>query len=711
MSTPRIFQPVAVIVFVLAPSAGLSLRASDDRTLPPSAAAITDVVHVDDCNDPDSPLPTWICREARPFLPPGYPYYVGHDEPEMEFFSNKPGSGNNVRWKLLLPALDPTPTQNGSRVANRELFPTFWISMALCDPQSTPFGPCIPNSDTNTSSAGSAILELQFYPPGSGCPGDDSKWCASLTIDELTTNCGEPITAAPVTTNGAPGGPRLLMSPGDAIRITIKDSVNGLETDLEDLTAGTSGSMVASGANGFTQTIESTHAKDPSATCPKSAFSYHPEYVTASTSNTGSWINANINLSFEIGHGELCGDAACSSKPDSSDKDDTGCGTVLGVGICTGQDDDHDGVSYQADWPDGSANHPSSLVIGNALDDGMGPLSFSGGSYQAAYGSIFFQPASVAGAFYPFYSQVGTGHSCVFNFGNDTPGTTNDFGKTGQYGTTIQNPCTGAPIAVCANPTVSTDPNVCTANTSINNGSFDTDGDALTLTQSPAAPYALGFTSVALTVKDSESLSDSCTGTVRVRDTQLPGIVCPAPLVECTGPGGAAVALNPTVSDNCPGVGPASCTPPSGSTFGLGSTSFACMVTDASANTNNCSGIVKVQDTTKPIVDAVSATPAGLWPPDHKFVSIAISASAHDTCDPSPQCSVIAVSSSEPPTGGGSGNTSPDFVITAPLSVSLRAERDGTGIGRTYTIAVACKDASGNVSLPATTTVFVPHNQ
>jgi hypothetical protein len=135
------------------------------------------------------------------------------------------------------------------------------------------------------------------------------------------------------------------------------------------------------------------------------------------------------------------------------------------------------------------------------------------------------------------------------------------------------------------------------------------------------------------------------------------------------------------------------------------------MVTDASANTNNCSGIVKVQDTTKPIVDAVSATPAGLWPPDHKFVPIAISASAHDTCDPSPQCSVIAVSSSEPPTGGGSGNTSPDFVITAPLSVSLRAERDGTGVGRTYTIAVACKDASGNVSLPATTTVFVPHNQ
>jgi hypothetical protein len=45
-------------------------------------------------------------------------------------------------------------------------------------------------------------------------------------------------------------------------------------------------------------------------------------------------------------------------------------------------------------------------------------------------------------AFYPFFSQAGTGSSCVFNFGNDIPGvTTTDFGKAAQYGTTIDNPC------------------------------------------------------------------------------------------------------------------------------------------------------------------------------------------------------------------------------------------------------------------------------
>jgi hypothetical protein len=694
---------------------GLALAALfDDPVLPapPSAASITGLVNIDACNDPESPLPTWICREfPKDLRPPGYPYYVGHDEPEMQFYSNTPGSGNNVQWKIKLPATDPTPDQAGTKVANRELFPTFWFSMALCDPQSKPFGACTPNSDSNTSSSGSAILELQFYPPGSNCPGDDSKWCASLTIDELTTNCDEPITAAPITTDGTPGGPRLLMSPSDSIRITIKDTANGLENDVEDLTSGQTGSMVASGANGFTQTVESNHAPDPSAKCPKSAFDYHPEYLTALTTNNGSWINANINLSFEIGHGELCGNKSCSILPDS-DADDTGCGTTLGVGICTGTDSNHDGNSYQADWPDGSANHPSSLIIGNVLDDGMGPLGFSGGSYQAAFGKIFFQPTGVAGAFYPFFSQAGTGHACVFNFGNDIPGTTtNDFGQTAQYGTTINNPCTGAPIALCKDTTSPTDPDVCTsASASVNHGSFDSDGDTLTLAQSPAAPYSLGTTPVTLTVTDSESRSNSCSAKIKVVDLRPPNISCPHPVVECTSPSGAAVTLNPTVSDNCPGVGAPACVPASGSTFPLGTDPFSCHVTDNSGNSNSCSSVVKVQDTTPPVISSISVSPATLWPPNHKFVPVTVSVTAQDTCDPNPVCTLAGITSSEPATGGGSGNTSPDFVITGALSANLRAERDGTGSGRTYTLTVQCTDHSNNTS-SASTTVFVPHNQ
>jgi hypothetical protein len=65
-------------------------------------------------------------------------------------------------------------------------------------------------------------------------------------------------------------------------------------------------------------------------------------------------------------------------------------------------------------------------------------------SYTQGYDTIAFRASTtIGGAFYPFFSQAGTGAACRFNFGNDIPGTTtNDFGKTAQYGPpTRSNPC------------------------------------------------------------------------------------------------------------------------------------------------------------------------------------------------------------------------------------------------------------------------------
>jgi uncharacterized repeat protein (TIGR01451 family) len=111
---------------------------------------------------------------------------------------------------------------------------------------------------------------------------------------------------------------------------------------------------------------------------------------------------------------------------------------------------DHDGTSYKADWPDGTAVHPASVILGAPNDRGVGPLNAatSGSStYDEAYDTITFQTTeATSGAFYPFWSEAGTGASCRFNLGNDIPGTTTtDFGKASQYGTTIQNPCFPAP--------------------------------------------------------------------------------------------------------------------------------------------------------------------------------------------------------------------------------------------------------------------------
>src|SRR2546427_78993 len=250
-------------------------------------------------------------------------WYIGHDEPSLQFFSFSAGSANNIQYALTLPAVDPTPKQDGSQTANFENYITFWFSLSLCDPNSFPFHPCTPDSDSNNPTlAGSALLELQFYPPGwepfiSQISCNHTQWCAALNIDSLTTNnlCFEPLNFAFIQKNGIPTGPpgpgshtsatftpnanTLLMNPGDSITVTIKDNGVALETDVTDLTTSTSGKMVASAANGFANT-------NP-ATCATTAFDFRPEYSTADTTHITPWtaLFANVNFAMEIGHFEL----------------------------------------------------------------------------------------------------------------------------------------------------------------------------------------------------------------------------------------------------------------------------------------------------------------------------------------------------------------------------------------------------------------------
>lgn len=74
-----------------------------------------------------------------------------------------------------------------------------------------------------------------------------------------------------------------------------------------------------------------------------------------------------------------------------------------------------------------------------------------------------------------------------------------------------------APVARCKNVTVALAPGQTTAAADINDGSFDPDGDALTLTYSPAGPYPAGQTTVTLSVDDGKGGTDSCSGIVTVQ--------------------------------------------------------------------------------------------------------------------------------------------------------------------------------------------------
>jgi len=131
--------------------------------------------------------------------------------------------------------------------------------------------------------------------------------------------------------------------------------------------------------------------------------------------------------------------------------------------------------------------------------------------------------------------------------------------------------------------------------------------------------------------------------------------------------------------------------------------------TDSATNTASCSSTITVVDTTPPVISNVSASPDVLWPPNHKMVDVTVHATATDTCGPA-TWKIISVSSNEVGKGKGSKSSSA-WKITGDHTVNLRAERDGKGSGRVYTITVQAKDVSGNLSTPATVTVTVPHDQ
>jgi hypothetical protein len=148
------------------------------------------------------------------------------------------------------------------------------------------------------------------------------------------------------------------------------------------------------------------------------------------------------------------------------------------------------------------------------------------------------------------------------------------------------------PVAVCESVTTNAGANcqVSLVASNFDGGSFDNDGTITSRSINPTGPFARGVTQVILTVTDNNGASSSCTTTVTVVDQTLPTITCPGN-VTVTAPAGQTNAVvnfgAPTASDNCPGV-TSFCSPASGSTFDLGTTTVTCTAIDTSANTNTC---------------------------------------------------------------------------------------------------------------------------
>ncbi len=219
-----------------------------------------------------------------------------------------------------------------------------------------------------------------------------------------------------------------------------------------------------------------------------------------------------------------------------------------------------------------------------------------------------------------------------------TPVCTPPSGSTFQKGVTTVNctasdtsgnsaPCsftvtvndTQAPIFDgCTNRSANVAPGSCAASLTFT-GLMATDNcdGARTVTCTPpsGSSFPKGVTTVSCLASDTMNNTAMCSFTVTITDNIPPALTCPGNMVITTATNLCAATVsyaNATASDNCPGVGVPSCTPPSGSSFPKGVTTVSCTVQDAAGNNAGCSFTVTVNDAQPP---SISCPPTVNAPP------------------------------------------------------------------------------------------------
>jgi hypothetical protein len=222
----------------------------------------------------------------------------------------------------------------------------------------------------------------------------------------------------------------------------------------------------------------------------------------------------------------------------------------------------------------------------------------------------------------------------------------------------------------------------------------------------------VGTYGISYGAKDPSGNAAIASRVVTVADTTAPVIAIaganPA-TVEC-----ATAYADPgaTASDACAGVLPVAVTG-SVNVGTVGSYALGYSTTDPSGNAASATRAVVVADHTAPQLTVTAG--GSLWPANHKYTSFAVAdmvGSASDACDGTVgvgRVVITQVTSDEAANGKGDGNTGDDIVVAADCrSVQLRAERQGGGNGRVYTVTLRVTDASGNaatqsvkVSVPA----------
>ncbi len=117
---------------------------------------------------------------------------------------------------------------------------------------------------------------------------------------------------------------------------------------------------------------------------------------------------------------------------------------------------------------------------------------------------------------------------------------------------------------------------------------------------------------------------------------------------------------------------------------------------DEANNGSTCQFEVQIKDSIAPVISNATASETVLWPATLQMRNVAIDYDVADNC--SSTVTSLSVTSNEPVTGGGYGNTAPDWIVVNNHMVQLRAERGLFSSGRVYTITISATDSSGNTS-------------
>src|SRR5215211_4721906 len=261
-------------------------------------------------------------------------------------------------------------------------------------------------------------------------------------------------------------------------------------------------------------------------------------------------------------------------------------------------------ITKEATGPDGA--EVSFEVSADDDIDGSATLNADGTTTQDEIGgdiTISCTPAS--GSTFPI--QIGHNKNVVTCTATDAAGNT----ATAQFTVTVTDttpPVITVPEDMVVGATI--EQGAAVSYTATATDAVDGDSVSVTCTPESGSIFPIGTTTVTCTAVDAAGNEGTASFTVTVTDTTSPVITVPEDItvVAPSGAEGAVVQYQDQVSaeDDVDGPVDVTCTPASGSTFPIGTTTVNCEATDAAGNTSTKEFTVTVNpaptDTTAPVI-------------------------------------------------------------------------------------------------------------